>query len=402
MPKQMPTTPIRTYRHDVGNRPLIVIWEMTQACPLACLHCRAEAVTNRHPGELSTDEARDLLDQVKDFGSPPPIFVFTGGDPFLRPDLLELVEYGTKIGLPVAVSPSGTPSLNAERLAELRDAGARAISLSLDGSTEEIHDGFRRVKGVFGWTLDAWQTARDLGFRVQINTSVTGHNLTDLADIAGVVSGMGATSWSAFMLVPTGRGKLLTPLSPQDTEDVLNFVYDAGEFLPSRTTEAHHFRRVVIEREILRAHGDDHVAVLGLGDLYLRLRERLQELDLPRRKTRRPPANVNAAQGFVFISHLGSVHPSGFLPLAAGNVHDSRLADIYRDSELFNGLRDNSQLTGRCGDCEFASVCGGSRSRAYAITGDPYAEDPWCGYKPRSFPYQEELALMGLQPPTRP
>lgn len=383
---------VRTYRHDVAARPLIVIWEMTQACPLACRHCRAEAEPSRHPGELTTDEARALMAQVVELGSPPPIFVLTGGDPFQRPDLLELVRHGTRLGLPVAVSPSGTPTLTGARLRQLRDAGARAISLSVDGSTEEIHDQFRGVSGVFRWTLDAWRAAAELGLKVQINTSVTGHNLTDLADIVALVHRFGAMSWSAFMLVPTGRGALLPPLSAQEAEDVLNFVYDAGQFIPARTTEAHHFRRIAIQREILRRRGADHVAVLGLGELYLRLRGQLSELDLPPRLSRRAPMNVNAGQGFVFVSHLGTVHPSGFLPLGAGSVRTARLAAIYRTSPLFTGLRDHHSRTGRCGSCEFAAVCGGSRSRAFATSGDPYAEDPWCGYQPGSFPYQDDLA----------
>lgn len=386
-----PVPQVRTYRHDAADRPLIVIWETTQACPLACSHCRAEAKPDRDPGELTTAGARKLMAQVAEFGTPPPIFVLTGGDPFQRPDLFELVEYGTRLGLPVAVSPSGTPTLTADRLRRLRDAGARAISLSVDGSTEEIHDGFRGVRGVFGWTLDAWQAAAELGLKVQINTSVTGHNLTDLAEIAGLVHRLGAMSWSAFLLVPTGRGALLPPLTARQVEDVLNFVYDAGRYIPARTTEAHHFRRIAIQRDILSRRGADHVAVLGLGELYLQLAGRLRDMGLMPRNARRPPINVNAAQGFVFISHYGTVHPSGFLPLSAGSVRTSRLTDIYRTSPLFTGLRDPRSLAGRCGACEFAGICGGSRSRAFATEGDPYAEDPWCGYQPGSFPYLEDL-----------
>lgn len=388
----MRTAPIRTWRHDPGDRPFIVIWEMTQACALACVHCRAEARPARDPGELTTGQARDLMAQVMEFGSPPPVFVLTGGDPFERPDLLDLVRHGTGLGLPMAVSPSGTPTLTADRLAELREAGARAISLSLDGSTARIHDEFRGVPGVFDLTLRAWRAARELGLRVQINTTVTGHNVTDLADIAALVQQLGAVSWSAFLLVPTGRGALLPMLTADQVEDVLHFVYDAGDHVPARTTEAHHFRRVVLQREILRARGADHVETLGLGPTYSRLRDRLDELGLERRRARRAPVNVNAGQGFVFVSHRGTVHPSGFLPLAAGDVRTGRLADIYRTSPLFAGLRDHTTLTGRCGSCEFAPVCGGSRSRAFALTGDPHAEDPWCAYRPGTFPYLDDLA----------
>jgi len=392
-------TQIRTYPHDVAGRPFIVIWEATQACPLACRHCRAEAQPGRHPGELTTREAHDLLAQVAEFGTPPPVAVITGGDPFQRPDLFDLVRHGTELGLPVAVSPSGTPTLTAASLARLRDAGARAISLSLDGSTRGIHDRFRGTAGVYGWTLKAWRAAAELGLKVQINTTVAGHNLTDLPDIVSMVCQLGAFSWSAFLLVPTGRGKALPGLTAQQAEDVLNFVYDAGEYVPARTTEAHHFRRIAVQREILRRRGADHVTVLGLGPLYLGLRQRLTGLGLTPRKARRLPMDVNAARGFMFVSHLGAAQPSGFLPLAAGNVRSGGLVTTYQTSPLFSGLRDPSRLKGRCGACEFGTVCGGSRSRAYAIHGDPYAEEPWCGYQPGSFPYQEDLAAAGLTPP---
>ncbi|WP_433226835.1 TIGR04053 family radical SAM/SPASM domain-containing protein [Actinomadura formosensis] len=386
---------IRAPRHDPADRPFIVIWEATQACPLACRHCRAEARPDRDPGELSTSEAFDLIEQVAAFGSPPPLFVITGGDPFQRPDLFALVRHGARVGLPVAVSPSGTPTLTSENLTGLTEAGARAISLSLDGSNARIHDDFRATRGVYGWTLDAWRDARELGLKVQINTTVAGHNLTDLPEIVRVVHEMGALTWSAFLLVPTGRGKLLPGLDPHQVEDVLNFVYDAGAHIPARTTEAHHFRRIAVQREILRRHDADHVAALGLGPLYKELRHRLEELELPVRRARRPPMDVNSARGFVFVSHRGTVHPSGFLPTPAGSVRRERLADIYRNSPLFVGLRDPGRLTGRCGACEFRTICGGSRSRALATSGDPYAEEPWCSYTPGSFPYQDELGAYG-------
>lgn len=386
---------IRVPRHDPADRPFIVIWEATQACPLACRHCRAEARPGRDPGELSTSEAFGLIEQVAAFGSPPPLFVITGGDPFQRPDLFALVRHGARAGLPVAVSPSGTPTLTSENLTRLTEAGARAISLSLDGSNARIHDDFRATRGVYGWTLDAWRDARELGLKVQINTTVAGHNLTDLPEIVRVVHEMGALTWSAFLLVPTGRGKLLPGLDPHQVEDVLNFVYDAGAHIPARTTEAHHFRRIAVQREILRRHDADHVAALGLGPLYKELRHRLDELELPVRRARRPPMDVNSARGFVFVSHRGTVHPSGFLPTPAGSVRHERLTGIYRNSPLFVGLRDPGRLTGRCGACEFRTICGGSRSRALATSGDPYAEEPWCSYTPGSFPYQDELGAYG-------
>ncbi|MFI2721974.1 TIGR04053 family radical SAM/SPASM domain-containing protein [Streptomyces collinus] len=387
---------IRRQHQDVGERPFIVIWESTRACPLACLHCRAEAVPDRDPRELDTTAAKDLLHQVAAFGQPAPIFVITGGDPFQRPDLTELIAYGKEAGVRVAVSPSGTPTLTPERLREVHEAGAVGLSLSLDGSTAELHDGFRGVPGVYRWTLDAWDAARAMGMKVQINTTVARHNLHDLPDVVRLVRDHGAMLWSAFFLVPTGRGRQLGVLTAAETEDVLNFVYDVGLTVPAKTTEAHHFRRVVLQRKVLATTGDDHVAVLGLGPLYQELRGRATELalDAGGRRARRPPLDVNAGRGFVFVSHTGTVHPSGFLPLGAGNVRQTPLTEIYRASGLFTGLRDADRLGGRCGACEFRRLCGGSRSRAYGVTGDPYAEEPWCGYRPGSFPHQRELAAL--------
>jgi len=396
---------VRVPRHDVGERPFIVIWEVTRACALACRHCRASAVPNRDPRELTTAEAEDLLRQVADFGRPPPLFVFTGGDPFERPDLCHLVRYGTRLGLPVAVSPSVTPTLTESRLRAVRDAGATAVSLSLDGSTAEIHDRFRGVAGVYESTLRAWQAARSLGLKVQVNTTVTGHNVADLADVAALVHTYGAMLWSLFLLVPTGRGRLLPPLTAAEVEDVLHFAYDVGAVIPTKTTEGHHFRRVVIQRRVLEEHGIDHEPFLGLGERYRRLSERWRRLGLAAadQRVRRPPLDVNAGRGFVFISHTGDVQPSGFLPLTAGNVRQRPLVDIYRTAPLFTRLRDPQNLTGRCRSCEFRSVCGGSRARAFALTGDPLAEDPWCTYQPGTFPFPREVAsLAGRREPEGP
>ncbi len=384
---------IRAPRYDTADRPFIVIWEATRACPLACLHCRAEAIARRDPRELSTAEATDLL-AVDTFGTPCPLFVITGGDPFQRPDLMELVERFAARGIPVAVSPSGTPTLTADNLRRLYDAGAHAISLSLDGSTARIHDTFRGVDGVYDQTLDAWRTAREIGLKVQVNTTVTGHNLTDLPQLVRLVHQYGAIVWSAFLLVPTGRGRQLAQLDPTDVEDVLNFVYDAGEYISAKTTEAHHYRRVTLQRLALEQQGEDAVAVLGLGSRYRTLRTELDSLALPPRRARRPPMQINAGSGFVFVSHTGEVYPSGFLPFAAGNVRERPLTELYRQSPLFQAMREPDALKGRCGRCEFRRVCGGSHSRAYGMTGDLLAEEPWCSYQPGSFPYQDELAAL--------
>ncbi|MEU8238736.1 TIGR04053 family radical SAM/SPASM domain-containing protein [Actinoplanes missouriensis] len=391
---------VRVPRHDSGDRPFIVIWEATQACPLACLHCRASARPLRDAGELSTAEAADLMAQVAAFGRPAPLFVITGGDPFQRPDLAELVRHGTDLGLTVSVSPSGTPTLTRDALAELRDAGARAISLSVDAGGPAAHDGFRGVGGVFALTVRAWRDASELGLKVQINTTVTRDTVMELPGIAALIRDRGAMLWSVFFLVATGRGRALASLDAAETEDVLHALYDLGETVPVKTTEAHHFRRVCLQRQVLERHGVPAAEALGLGPLYHRLRQRFEELGLfgETRRVRRPPLRVSAGNGFVFVSHRGDVHPSGFLPVPAGNVREQPLTRIYRTAPLFTGLRDTGSLRGRCGACEFREVCGGSRARAYATTGDVYAEEPACGYQPGSFPYPDDLAALGFGP----
>ncbi|MFF5157716.1 radical SAM protein [Streptomyces sp. NPDC000348] len=300
---------IRRQHQDVADRPFIVIRESTRACPLACLHCRAEAVPDRDPRELDTAAAKDLPAQAAAFGQPAPLFVITGGDPFRRPDLNELIAHGKEAGVRIAVSPSGTPTPTPGRLREVHEAGAVGLPLSPDGSTAALHDGFRGVPGVYRWTLDAWDAARAMGMKAQINTTVARHNLHDLPDVVRLVRDHGAMPWSAFFLVPTGRGRRLGELTPAETEDVLDFVYDRGLTVPARTTEARHFRRVSIQREILAGAGDDHVAVLGLGPLYRELRERSAGLGLDGggRRARRPPLDVNAARALAVVSLVGSL-----------------------------------------------------------------------------------------------
>ena len=386
---------VRTVRHDPADRPLLVVWEATRACALSCVHCRAEAQPRRHPRELDTDEATDLMRQVAAFGRPSPIFVITGGDCFERPDLTELVRRGRELGLAVAVSPSGTPRLDRDALRGLQDAGVTALSLSLDGATAQVHDGFRRVAGTFDRTVAAWTAARELGIKVQVNSTVSRRTVHELPDLAALVREHGAMTWSAFMLVPVGRGVDLGALSAQEAEDVMSYLYDLGPHVPVKTTEGHHFRRVALQRAVLEARGVDHVAALGLGDLYAELTERTAAFGWGAAvRPRRPPVNVNAGHGFVFVSHVGTVHPSGFLPVTAGDVREQPLTTTYRTSELFTGLRDPARLQGRCGACEFSRVCGGSRSRGWATSGDPFGEDPLCAYEPGSFPYPQDVEAL--------
>lgn len=379
---------IRHPAADRADRPFMIIWEVTQACDLACRHCRASARPEHDPRELTFGEGCDLLDQARSFGDPPPIFIFTGGDPFKREDLFDLVAHAKNVGLVPAVSPSATPLVTKERLQKVLDAGAKVMSLSLDASTAEAHDAFRGVQGSYDLTLKAWRQARELGLKVQINTTVNRLNLEDLADIANLVAQEGAMTWSVFFLVPTGRASEKDTITAQECEAVMHFLVDACRYLNVKTTEGHHFKRIVLQRDIL----DEKGLTPELDPLYHRLTARFAPGTPPRNSLRRTPMHIGSANGFVFISHLGDVFPSGFLPMRAGNVRERSLVDIYRHSDLFQWLRNPEQLKGRCHDCEFRAVCGGSRSRAFAVHGDPLAEEPFCAYQPGSFPFQEELA----------
>lgn len=388
---------IRQPAYDVNDRPFMIIWETTHACDLACRHCRAEAIPDHDPLSLKTDEAKRLLEQVESFGKPRPIFIFTGGDPFKRADLFELLAYGNELGLAMAVSPSGTPLLNEENLRRIKENGGKAISLSIDGSTPERHDDFRQVPGSFELTTRGWQMAREIGLKLQLNTTVTRYNLHDLPNIFRLVLDYGAMTWSAFFLVPTGRGKAEDEISPAEYEAVMHFLYDCSKYISAKTTEGHHYKRVVLQRAILDEKGLNVEDYFNLHPVYFELRDKLDAIVAeyglqPREKIFRTPMHINAGNGFVFISRRGDVFPSGFMPIGVGNVRQKSLVDIYREAPLFNQLRDPAQYEGRCGLCEFVGVCGGSRSRAYAMTGDPLAEERFCTYEPGSFPFQEELA----------
>lgn len=393
-PSQKPYFPVvRHPKFDVSDRPFIVLWEVTRACDLACAHCRTEAVPTRSLAELTTEEGRTLIDQIAAFGQPSPLLVLTGGDPLKRPDLAELVAHASSQQVPVAFSPSATPLLTADVLRELQAAGLKSISLSVDSTNDDVHDAFRGIDGVFARTMAAWEAALDLGLKVQIDTTVAKLNLWELPSIAQILRERHAAAWSVFFLVPVGRSAQLEQITPRECEDVMNFVYDVGLSIAARTTEGHHFKRVVLQRTVLNSLGLDPEQQLGLGPTYRELRARLG-WEPSGDFARRAPLDVNAGRGFVFVSHVGTVHPSGFLTASAGNVRIKTLNEIYRTSKLLNDLRRASMLGGRCGQCEFAPVCGGSRSRAFATTGSALAEDPLCSYRPLSFPFQKELAYV--------
>lgn len=362
-------------RLDLDRRPILVFWEVTRACLLACRHCRASAIPEPLPGELSTEEGEQFLASLTAFGRPYPVLVLTGGDVLMRPDLLPLVTRARELGLSVAISPSVTPRLEPATLARLRAAGVKLASLSLDGASAETHEGLRGVKGHLAATLDALHLLRAHGFTVQVNTVVRPENAEELPELAALVDESGASIWEVFFLVRVGRGSDLAELSPEENEDVCHFLVDASRYgFVVRTVEAPFFRRVVAWRRDGRE--------CTTGPLYDRLAERLHALlGGPRCEARAQTKSTRDGKGIVFLAYDGDVYPAGFLPLPLGNVRERSLVSLYRDSPLLCEIRA-ARFHGRCGDCEYADLCGGSRARAHAASGDPLGEDPACAYVP--------------------
>ena len=353
--------------------PFTIAWEITRACAFACVHCRANAQHQRDPNELTPEEGFRLIERFKAFGNP--ILIFTGGDPMMRPDLFDLIRYATEKGLRCSLTPTATALPTPERLQRAKDAGVRRIALSLDAPTPQVHDAFRQVPGAWERTMKILHNAQSVGLSAQVNTTVTRHNLNLLPEMVKFVEEVGAVQWSVFFLVPTGRGQVADMISPEEHERVFNWLYDLacrGTF-DIKATAAPMYRRVAIERkhaEQSSPNGDSGIAFQGAGFQYAD-------------GLNRPVKGVNDGRGFLFVSHLGDIMPSGFLPLPVANVRTADVVDVYRSHPTFKALRDPAQLKGKCGLCEYRQVCGGQRGRAYAITGDYLESDPACTYQPK-------------------
>jgi radical SAM protein len=339
-----------------------VYWEMTQACALACRHCRAEAMPAPHPMELTFGEGVAFLNQILEFGEPLPQLILTGGDPLARADLYELIDEARKLGIGVSITPAATPALTQEVVARLKQHGVEGLGLSLDGSTSDRHDSIRGVPGTFDRTLQALRWAQELQIPVQVNTLVAAETATDIPAVYELLKPFGIARWSLFFLISVGRGKVLQPLSPEDGEKLMSWIYGTSQSAPFivATTEAPSYRRVALDE--MRAEG------------------------MTGEQIKRSPASrgfgIRDGHGIMFVSNTGEVCPAGFLPLSAGNVRRDRIAGIYRDSPLFEALHEPTGFDGRCGICEYRSLCGGSRARAFEATGDPLASDPFCTYQP--------------------
>jgi radical SAM protein with 4Fe4S-binding SPASM domain len=396
---------------DTSERPFVLIWEVTQACELACEHCRADATPDRHPDELSTAEGKALLDDARTFGEGQ-LVVLSGGDPLARDDTVELVEYGTDIGLRMTVTPSGTRALSRSAVRSLADAGVRRLAVSIDGASPESHDSFRGEHGSFEETVRAARAAREADVPLQVNTTVCAQTVDDLPAVRDLVRDLDAVLWSVFFLVPVGRGRVLDPIPPERAERVMEWLDQVSqeEAFGVKTTEAPHFRRVQAQQAREREQGREpsgppagvaktngggassgggpppHVdASTGGGPP-----DHVDATDSDDGSGGKPDSigrrgGITAGNGFAFVSHTGDVYPSGFLPKSAGDVREKSIVDVYRNSELFQRLRETDELTGKCGACSFRQLCGGSRSRAYATTGDPLGSDPLCPHVPEGY-----------------
>jgi AdoMet-dependent heme synthase len=347
---------------DYAQTPLNLYWEVTLACALACRHCRAEACASPHPEELTLPEAFEFLEQIKDFGSPLPHLILTGGDPLARPDLFDLIDRAHALGIGMSITPAATPKLTRDVLVQLKKHGIDGLGLSLDGSTAARHDSIRNVPGTFALTMQALRWAGELEMPVQVNSLVASETADDLPATYELLKGFAVTRWSLFFLISVGRGRVLEPVTPDQGERLMEWIYKTSRTAPfiMATTEAPSYRRVALQK--MRAEGmtGDQIKTTGVWR----------------------GLGIRDGHGVMFVSHTGDICPAGFLPLVAGNVRYDRVAEVYRDSPVFEALHDPSLFQGRCGCCEYRALCGGSRARAFAATGNPLSEDPLCAYEP--------------------
>lgn len=372
---------------DYSLRPLLVFWEITKACPLSCRHCRAEAILKPLPGELSTREGKMLIEQVADFGKPTPVLILTGGDPLMRGDIFELVDYARSLGVPVALAPTVSERIFDKEVIRLFSK-AYSISISLDGALPATHEYIRNRPGHFEETIRAIRMLVNNGIKVQVNTTVMRINVNELPQIIKLLRDLNVAVWEVFFLVHVGRGISLEAITPEEAEDVVNFLYDVSKYgFTVRTVEAPFYRRVMLQRYYAESIDPSALKFIKLGPLYSQLRQGLVKVmgQEPPSQVKKPMvARTRDGDGVIFVAYNGDVSPSGFLPIKLGNVREESLINIYRNNPLLLRIR-RGEYGGRCGMCEYRFICGGSRARAYAELGDPLGEDPACIYVPGTF-----------------
>ncbi|NOZ59404.1 MAG: TIGR04053 family radical SAM/SPASM domain-containing protein [Euryarchaeota archaeon] len=372
-------------------KPVSVMWESTIACGLACKHCKASARAERDPRELSTEESYAFIDQIVAFGKPYPVLRITGGNALRREDIFDIIRYAKDSGLKVTIAPSTTPLLNRKNIERLKRAGCDVVAVSIDGATPEQHDSFRGMPGTFDRLVKATEIMRELNLPFRLLTTVTRHNVRELPEIMFLARRLGAIGWYLYMLIPTGRATEELALSPAEYEDVFHFVYDAMR-LPLIVVNAiagsEPYRRVAVMRRLVE-EGMLEESALMQGELYSLLRRKLTKLaeeagleEAEVAETSYSPKDSSVFGKGIFVAHRGEIYPSSFMPVTLGNVREDVLKVVYTTSDVLKALHDATKLKGRCGVCEFNDICRGSRSRAYAVTGDYLAEDPYCAYIP--------------------
>ena len=350
----------RRYQNlDFHRSPMLVFYEVTQACGLVCKHCRACAQTDAHPGELSTEDSFRLIDQLAEFPEPP-MLVLTGGDPFCRDDIFRLIDHAVRAGLETSITPSATPLVTSEAVQRLRESGIHRMAISIDGANAKTHDGIRGVQGSFVRSLEILSDARQIGLPTQVNTTVTPDNIGQIDALAELLSPLDITLWSVFFLVPVGRAELAVRLSPDECEDAFQKLWDQSQRQPYliKTTEAPHYRRFSMQQERMSGTSTNGV------------------------RTPFRASGLNDGNGVMFVGHTGEIYPSGFMPIECGRYPQQSVVQVYQDSPLFKDLRDANRLEGKCRECEYRTICGGSRARSFALTGNPFAAEPDCAYIP--------------------
>lgn len=343
------------------NQLRLVAWELTRKCNLNCVHCRAGSERGPYPGELDTAKCLEILDQVGSLGKP--IVILTGGEPLMRDDVFELARYGTRAGLRMVMATNGT-LLTPGIVQEMKESGIARASISIDGANEGQHDRFRQVPGAFNRAMEGINLLKEGGVEFQINTTVTRHNRDEIEDILGMAVRLGAAAHHLFLLVPTGRAKEMVnqEIDALEYEKLLHWFYRMRDKVPIhlKATCAPHYYRIL--RQEAHARGEKvNMETYGLDAV-----------------TR----GCLGGTAFCFISHQGIVQPCGYLELDCGDVKKDPFDKIWRDSKIFNQLRDFSSYKGKCGRCEYTRVCGGCRARAFESTGDFLAEEPLCSYEP--------------------
>jgi len=402
--------------HTQANKPRLIFWELTKGCNLRCIHCRASATELSSPADLSTQAARDIIDQIAAVSTP--ILVLSGGEPLFRSDIFQLARYGTDKGLRVALATNGT--LVTKSVAQkIVDSGVQRVAISLDGADAITHDSFRGIPGAFDAAITGFRNLKDLGMSVQINTTIARHNAHQLPKVLELARSIGADALHTFLLVPVGCGVDIAAeqmVPPEEYERILNWFYDRAQEggIEMKATCAPHYFRVVRQRRVaehrsaaaaqaaqfvipeatsspskgpLGGIGPTEITMPGSTGMELKPHGIGKAVGHPGTHSSDMNAMTKgclAGTAVCFISHQGEIYPCGYLPALAGDLKKQSFTDIWENSEVFHDLRDVSNMKGKCGCCEFRNICMGCRARAFAATGDYLDEEPFCVYQPQA------------------